>query len=122
ILAYRVVGRMPLMLNAGTGVATPIRAAAELFAAAWHPGTPIVFDQSVRPSDPMHLRMRTDRAKALGFRPHRSLAEGIPSYVAWARKVVESCRTSRDDGAPGASFDRCCADGAPPGPAKANQT
>lgn len=78
----------PLILNAGTGTPLSIRHAAELFATCWAPDRKVRFSGETRPSDPAHLRLLTNRVRALGFTPTRPFSDAIADYAAWARKAL----------------------------------
>lgn len=85
-LASAEASSSPLIVNGGTGTATPIRYAAEELARAC--GSPVRtrFDGHQRPGDPTHLVADATRLMGCGFRPSVTLDKGLAGFASWHRQ------------------------------------
>lgn len=72
-----------VLLNGGSGVATPVSSITELLVNAWGKRTKIEFVGEARPGDPFSLVARPDALANRGFNWEISLSDGIASYVRW---------------------------------------
>jgi UDP-glucose 4-epimerase len=79
-----------IVINGGTGVATPVIDIAQQICAAWGAGRTVEFSGSARAGDPFRLVADVARAQALGFTPGVSWQQGIDDYVAWFRSQYVS--------------------------------
>lgn len=73
-----------LIINGGTGVATPVSRIAEMVIAAWETEIPVFFSGAVRTGDPFSLI--ADTAQAFDFQCEVPVEKGIPAYVEWFRQ------------------------------------
>ena len=78
-----------IVLNGGSGIATPVSAIAASVVGAW--GTParIEFSGEERPGDPFSLVARPGLLADRGFAWEVPVAEGIARYVRWFRESLE---------------------------------
>ena len=72
-----------IILNGGSGVATPVSSITELLVDAWGKPARIEFVGEARPGDPFSLVARPDALANRGFNWEISLSDGIASYVRW---------------------------------------
>jgi UDP-glucose 4-epimerase len=72
-------------VNVGSGRAVSTREVLTTLFAAWSDAGEPVFTGAARPGDPQHYQAATARARSWGWRPERSLADGIAEYVRWFR-------------------------------------
>lgn len=71
--------------NVATGIETTIEEAVKLFVEALQKDIKVVFNQQVRPGDPLYWRADISRLSNLGFKPAFSLQEGIELTANWIR-------------------------------------
>lgn len=69
-----------LIMNGGSGVATPVRDALNTIAATFG-GPPVDFSGSSRRGDPTSYEADIRRASSLGWKPQVTLTEGLNEYV-----------------------------------------
>lgn len=72
-----------ILLNGGSGVATPVSRITELLVNAWGKPTRIEFVGEARRGDPFSLVARPDALANRGFNWEISLSDGIANYVRW---------------------------------------
>ncbi len=73
-------------INAGSGIATPVREVARQVAATWRPHRHLdlpKFSGRSRPGDPLSLVADAGRLRARGFEWRISVSQGIADYVRW---------------------------------------
>ncbi len=85
IEAILLGGRWNESLTLASGVATPLRAAAELVRDAARADVPIEIEDGELAAGENESYAATPRASGVGFRS-RPLADGVASYVAWIRR------------------------------------
>lgn len=69
--------------NVATGVETTIEDVVRLFVEALKKDVKVIFNQKVRPGDPLHWRADISRLSDLGFSPRFSLGGGIEATAKW---------------------------------------
>ena len=69
--------------NVAAGIETTISDAAQLFIKALEKKTNLIFNQHVRPGDPLYWRADISRLASLGFTPGYSLQEGLQITANW---------------------------------------
>lgn len=77
--------RPPLLVNAGSGIATSIRALARNLVAALGVQANIRFDGRSRPGDPPHQQANLSMLSATGFVSSMTLEQGLANYAEWLR-------------------------------------
>lgn len=73
------------VVNGGIGEAVTVRAVVDRLAKQLG-GGPVSFTGMIRPGDPRHFLADVDGSLALGWRPMRTLDEGLDAYAAWYRE------------------------------------
>jgi UDP-glucose 4-epimerase len=79
-----------VLLNGGSGIATPVSSVAASVVEAWGTPAQIEFAGVERPGDPFSLVARPGALADRGFAWQISLAEGIASYVRWFKQSRRS--------------------------------
>lgn len=75
------------IINAGSGISTPIKDVLKLLADQLGSTKEIQFNKVIRPGDPLYYWADTSKAVSIGWAPKVSLAEGIQRYVTWFLKL-----------------------------------
>lgn len=92
--AVRLIGlaasadRPPLVVNGATGTPSSVAQVARLATEACRRPVQVTFSGRVRHGDPPSLVADVGAAHRLGFRPAKSLADGVAAYLAWAGVVL----------------------------------
>lgn len=83
-----------VLLNGGTGVATPVRDIAAALVSHWGgPQLPVVFSGRSRAGDPHSLVADTAASAALGWLPEMDWHAGLAEYVAWFKAQASVANT-----------------------------
>ena len=75
------------IINAGSGISTPIKDVLKLLADQLGSHKEIQFNNVIRPGDPLYYWADTSKAVSIGWAPKVSLVLGIQRYVAWFLKL-----------------------------------
>ena len=75
------------LVNGGSGVRTTVYDTLNLLNTALGSTAKIIFNQTIRPGDPIFYHANIKAIKSMGWKPNTSLQEGICSYVAWFQKL-----------------------------------
>ncbi|MBS0173760.1 MAG: SDR family oxidoreductase [Nitrospira sp.] len=86
-LSANLAGRDVPVINGGTGIATPVRAIAEMIVQAWGRQVPFEFSGVVRPGDPYSLVSTSCCLDGKPFEWSCHVSKGIPRYVDWFKKT-----------------------------------
>jgi dTDP-L-rhamnose 4-epimerase len=76
-------------VNVGSGRGVPIREIAESISAALKIDIAPVARGEFRPGEMRHLTSDTTRIRAVGYKPHVDLAEGIGRYIDWIKSQTD---------------------------------
>ncbi len=77
------------IVNGGTGHSIKVRDALTQLRGLWSASAPqITYSGEARPGDPPGYEADVTCARALGWTPAQSFAEGLADYVAWARSCL----------------------------------
>lgn len=91
--APRPSGRGPLVVNGGSGVATPLRHAAEVLRGLYGSSSAIIDTDDFRPGDVLGALADTSHARQLtGFEAAVALTEGLARYADWFRSRSAATR------------------------------
>lgn len=74
------------VVNGGTGEGTTVSEIARTVCELWGKQQAPAFSGETRPGDPHSLVAAIDRARAIGFAPGVTVAEGLGEYVEWYRR------------------------------------
>ncbi len=83
LVAEKMTGREPLIVNGGSGDCVPVRYIAKTLGGLLSPGTTIRFSGTQRTGDPSNYQADTQLMRHLGFRPTWNLDKGMAGYVDW---------------------------------------
>lgn len=88
LCAAKQVGPGLTVINGGSGVATPVREIAETLVGCLGLQAALRFNGEAREGDPKHFQADIGRARALGFDPEHTLADGLAEYADWVRHAI----------------------------------
>lgn len=86
ILKISVCTDRYMIINGASGVRVTVRTVLEMLRDVLGNDTNIVFNNTVKPGDPIFYHADITRAVQLGWAPAVSLQEGIKRYVAWFKE------------------------------------